>query len=68
MQQLYPNFIHQILPVDEIAKSINYLNSKQREVLMWLIHGPDVEPEHIFISDSEETGKPYFMTVIYSVH
>ena len=33
MQQLYPNFIHQILPVDEIAKSINYLNSKQREVL-----------------------------------
>ena len=35
---------------------------------MWLIHGPDVEPEHIFISDSEETGKSYFMKVIYSVH
>ena len=27
-----PNFMPQILPDDEIAKGINFLNSKQREV------------------------------------
>ena len=35
-----PNFMLQILPIDEIAKGINSLNSKQREVFkIRSVHG-----------------------------
>ena len=68
----------QILPDDEIAKGINFFNSKQREVSnvvhTWTKHyvkydGHDVEPVQIFLSSSGGTGRslPYqkhcFITV-----
>ena len=50
-----PNFMLQILPVDEIAKGINSLNSKQNTVRTWAKNyvkygGHDVEPMHMFLS------------------
>ena len=51
----------QVLPDDKIAKSINSLNSKQREVFnvvhTWATNfvkcdGQDVEPVNIFLSGS----------------
>ena len=56
-----PNFMPQVLPDDKIAKSINSLNSKQREVFnvvhTWATNfvkcdGQDVEPVNIFLSGS----------------
>ena len=56
-----PNFMPQVLPDDEIAKGINSLNSKQREVFnvvhTWATNfvkcdGQDVEPVNIFLSGS----------------
>ena len=65
----------QILPGDEIAKAINSLNSKQREVSN-VIHtwaknyvkydGNNVEPVHIFLSGSGGTGKSHLVKVIYN--
>ena len=60
-----PNFMPQVLPDDEIAKGINSLNSKQREVFnvvhTWAknfvkYNGHDVELVHIFLSGSGGTG------------
>ena len=70
-----PNFMLQILPDDEIAKDINSLNSKQREVFnvvhRWVKNyvkydGHDVEPVHIFLSGSGGTGKSHLVRVIYN--
>ena len=63
----------QTLPDDEIAKDINSLKSKQREVFnvvhTWAknyfkndVH--DVEPVHIFLSGSGGTGKYQLAKVI----
>ena len=61
-----PNFMLQILSDDEIAKGINSLNSKQREVFNMIrtlakdyvkYGGHDVEPVYIFLSGSGGTGK-----------
>ena len=65
----------QTLPDDEIAKDINSLKSKQREVFnvvhTWAknylkndVH--DVEPVHIFLSGSGGTGKYQLAKVIQS--
>ena len=65
----------QILPDDEIAKGVNSLNSKQREVFnvvhTWAkdyvkYNRHDVEPVHLFLSGSGETGKYDLMKVIYN--
>ena len=70
-----PTFMPQILPDDEIAESMNSLNSKQREVFnvahKWTkehakCNGHNVEPIHIFLSGSEGTGKPHLVKVIYN--
>ena len=61
-----PNFMPQILSDDEIAKGINSLNSKQREVLNMIRTlakdyvkdgGHDVEPVYIFLPGSGGKGK-----------
>ena len=62
----------QILPGGEIAKGINSLNSKQREVFN-VVHtwandyvkydGHDVQPVHIFLSGSGGTGKSLLVKV-----
>ena len=62
-----------ILPDDEIAKGKNSLNSKKREVFN-VIHTwannyvkydrHNVEPIHIFLSDSGGTRKPHLVKVI----
>ena len=67
------NFMLQVLPDDEIAKGINSLNSKQREVFN-VVHtwaknfvkcdGKDVEPVHIFLSGSGATGKSHLVKAI----
>ena len=64
----------QVLPGDEIAKGISSLNSKQREVFN-VVHTwaklfvkydeHDVEPVHIFLSDSGGTGKSHLVKVTY---
>ena len=68
-----PNFMPQVLPDNEIAEGINSLNSKQREVFNVLhtwaknfvkCDGHDVEPVHIFLSGSGETGKSHFVKVM----
>ena len=65
----------QILPDDEIAKGINSLNSEQREdfnvVHTWVkdyvkYDGHNVEPIHIFFSDSGGTGKSHLEKVTYN--
>ena len=65
----------QVLPDNRIAKGINFLNSKQREVFnvvhTWAEHfrkydGHDVEPVHIFLSGSERTGKSHLVKVMYN--
>ena len=66
----------QILPDYEIVvEGINYLNSKQREVVnvvhIWVkdhlkYGGHYVEPGHILLSDSGGTGKSHLMKVIYN--
>ena len=65
----------QILPDDEIAKSINSLHSKKRKVFnvnhTWAkdnvkYDGNNVEPIHIIRSGSGGTGKSHLMKVIYS--
>ena len=65
----------QVLPDDKIGKSINSLNSKQREVFN-VVHtwaknfvkcdGKDVEPVHIFLSGSGGTGKTHLVKVLYN--
>ena len=65
----------QVLPDDKIAKGINFLNSRQREVFN-VVHtwaknfrkydGHDVKPVHIFLSGSERTGKSHLMKVMYN--
>ena len=65
----------QVLPDAEIAKDINSLNLKQREVFN-VVHtwaknyvkydGHDVDPVHIFPSVSGGTGKSHLVKVIYS--
>ena len=71
-----PNFMPQILSDNEIAKGINSLNLKEREVFN-VVHtwaknyvkydGHDVQPVHIFLSGSERTDKSHLMKVIYNV-
>ena len=69
------NFMLQILPDNEIAKGINSLNSKQREVFnvvyTWAkdyvkYYGHDVESLHILLSGSGVTGKSHLLKVIYN--
>ena len=70
-----PNFMPKVLSVDEIADSINSLNSKQREVLN-LVHtwtkdyvkydGHNIELMHVFLSSSRGTGKSHLVKVIYN--
>ena len=65
----------QILPDDEITGGINSLNSKQREVFN-VVHKSgkkyvkcnehNVEPIHIFLLDSGDTGKSHSVKVIYN--
>ena len=65
----------QILPDNEIAKGMNFLDLKQREVFN-VVHtwaknhlkydGNDVEPVHIFLSSSGGTGKSHLVKVIYN--
>ena len=66
----------QILPDGEIAKCVNSLNSKQREVFnvahQWAkdyvnCNGYNVEPVYIFLSGSGGTGKSHLVKVIYNV-
>ena len=71
-----PNFMPQILPDDEIAKGINSLNSKQREVFN-VVHawakdyvkydGYNVEPIQIFLLGSGGTSKSHLVKVVYNV-
>ena len=61
----------QILPDDEIAKGINSLNSKQREVHTWAkdyakYDENDVEPVHIFLSSSRGAGKSHLVKITYN--
>ena len=65
----------QILPDGEIAKGVNSLNSKQREVFnvvhKWAkdyvkCNGHNVEPVYICISGSGGTGKSHLVKVIYN--
>ena len=65
----------EILPDDEIAKAINSFNSKKREVFnvvhTWakdyvIYDAHDVEPVHVFLSDSGGTGKSHLVKVIYN--
>ena len=70
-----PTFMPQILPVGEILKGVNSLNSKQREVFN-VVHkwakdyvksnGHNVEPIYIFLSGSGDTGKSHLVKVIYN--
>ena len=71
----FPNFMPQILPDDEIAEGINSLNPKQGEVFnvvyKWTkdyvkYDGHNVEPIHIFLSDSGGTGKSHLGKVIHN--
>ena len=65
----------QISPDGEIAKGVNSLNSKQREVFS-VVHnrakdyakcnGHNVEPVYIFLSGSGSTGKSHLVKVIYN--
>ena len=65
----------QISPDGEIAKGVNSLNSKQREVFN-VVHnrakdyakcnGHNVEPVYIFLSGSGSTGKSHLVKVIYN--
>ena len=66
-----PNFMPQLLPDDEIAKGINCLNSKEREVFnvvhIWAndyvkCDGHDVEPQNVFLPGT----KSHLVKVIYS--
>ena len=69
-----PNFMPQILPDNEIAESVNSLNSKQREIFN-VVHtwakeyvtyeGHNVEPIHIFLGNAG-TGKFHLVKVIYN--
>ena len=70
-----PNFVPQILPDGAIAEVINSKNSKQREVFdvvhTWVkayvkYDGNNVEPIHIFLSDSGGTGKSHLVKAIYN--
>ena len=70
-----PTFMPKISTDDEIAKGINSLNSKQREVFN-LVHkwakehvkcnGHNVEKIHIFRSGDEDIGKSHLVKVIYN--
>ena len=58
----------QILPDDDIAKGINSLNPKQREVHTWAkdyakCDENDVEPVHIFPSSSGGAGKSHLVKI-----
>ena len=62
-----------ILPDDEIAEGIISLNLKQRAVFSvahtWAkdyvkYNGNDVEPVHVFLSGSGDTGKPHLVKVM----
>ena len=68
-------FMPQTLKDGEIAKGVNSLNSKQREVFnvvyKWakdyvICNGHNVEPVYIFFSDSGGTGKSHLVEVIYN--
>ena len=68
-----PTFMSQILPDEEITEGINSLNSKQREVFnvvhKWAkeyvkCNGRNIEPIHIFLSGSGDTGKSHSVKVI----
>ena len=70
-----PIFMPQILPDGEIAKSVNSLNSKQREVFnvvhKWAkdyvkCNGHNFEPVYIFLSGIGGTGKSHLVKVIYN--
>ena len=70
-----PTFVPQILPVGEIAKGVNSLNSKQSKVFnvvhKWAkdyvkCNGHNVELVYIFLSGSGGTGKSHLVKVIYN--
>ena len=72
---IIPTFMPQILQDGEIAKGVNSVNSKQREVFnvvyKWTkdyvkCNGHNVEPVYIFFSDSGGTGKSHLVKVIYN--
>ena len=65
-----------ILPDNEIAEGVKYLNSGQREIynvvhtwakiyVTYDIH--NVEPIHIFLSGSGGTGKSHFKNIALSL-
>ena len=70
-----PIFMPRIMVVDEILKSINFLNSKQRDVFN-IVHnwakeyakqkGANVKPAHIFFSGSGGEGKLHLVKTIYN--
>ena len=70
-----PNFMPQILPDDEIAEGIHFLDSKQWKVfnLVYALakdyvkyNEHNVEPIHIFLLSSGGTGKSHLVKVIYN--
>ena len=70
-----PTFMMQILPDNYITGGINALNSKQREIFnvfyKWAkesvkCNEHNVEPIHIFLSDSGGTGKSHLVKVMYN--
>ena len=72
---IIPTFMPQILQDGEIAKGVNSVNSKQREVFnvvyKWTkdyvkCNGHNVEPVYIFLSGSGGTGKSHLVKVIYN--
>ena len=65
----------QTLPHSEIAKGVNFLSSKRREIFnvvhKWAkdyvkCNGHNVEPVYIFLSDSGSTIKSHLMKIIYN--
>ena len=72
---IIPTFMPQILQDGEIAKGVNSVNSKQREVFnvvyKWTkdyvkCNGHNVEPVYIFLSGSGGTGKSHLLKVMYN--
>ena len=70
-----PTFMPKISTDDEIAKGINSLNSKQREVFnvvhKWAkeyvkCNGHNVETIQIFLSGDGDTGKSHLVKIIYN--